>query len=64
MHYCIKNRSQRSAPRHATPRLNNVNVSQHMTPATHLRKSQSVHNLALWRFVDEFRGHINNFIDV
>ncbi len=39
-------------------------MGQHMAAATHLRKSQCVHNLALRRLVDIFRGEVDDFVNI
>ena len=45
-------------------RLNNIHMGQHMTAATHLRKAQRVHNLALRRLVDIFRGEVDDLVNI
>ena len=35
-----------------------------MTTATHLRKTQRVHNLAFRRLVNIFRGEVDNLVNI
>lgn len=39
-------------------------MRQHMTTATHLRQFERIHDLAFRRFVDIFRGEVDNLVDV
>ena len=39
-------------------------MRQHMTTATHLGQFERIHDLAFWRFVDIFRGEVDNLVDV
>lgn len=44
--------------------LNNIDMRQHMTTATHFGQTKRVHHLAFRRLVDIFRGEIDNLVDV
>ena len=44
--------------------LNNINMGQHMTATTHLRKAECVHDFAFRRLVNIFRGEVNHFVNV